>query len=504
MIVEWPHRYLQAEVDAGRIDERTVLCVLTHDPKFDVPLLEVALRIPVAYVGAMGSRRTHDERLARLAEAGLTKEEIGRLSSPIGLDLGARTPEETAVSIAAEIIAGRWGGTGERLAGIDGPDPRDRRPLTTAGPAPAGGAGYSGVVDTVSGMPSAAPDALPGPGGPVRASARADRGAGPRPPRERTQPDRDRRAHGHVAVGRRPAGERRARRAAVHAGALRGGAGPHAWTGRSDRPRSPHEHPIGRAGTWPPLPPEPPEPPLPPARPWLPEPRPAAPAGSASASLSIGARDWLAERLLDQRVVALAGELDDETANRTVAALGTARRRRGRAGRLRLSGVRRRPRRRPALVDALDLMGAPVHATCLGTLTGPAVALLAVADRRIAGPHAILQLQRATVAGRHSRPGDGGAWPPNRPLAERLQERLAEACRRRRRDRSGHARRRLLTAQRGRTGRPGGGLRVSAAWSTTAEAAAASAGGALTDRRAAGRVPEAPGRPATQTRSLSP
>jgi xanthine dehydrogenase accessory factor len=121
VIVEWPHRYLQAEVDAGRIDERTVLCVLTHDPKFDVPLLEVALRLPVAYVGAMGSRRTHEEREARLREAGLTKEEIGRLSSPIGLDLGARTPEETAVSIAAEIIAGRWGGTGERLAGIGGP-----------------------------------------------------------------------------------------------------------------------------------------------------------------------------------------------------------------------------------------------------------------------------------------------------------------------------------------------------------------------------------------------
>jgi xanthine dehydrogenase accessory factor len=121
VIVEWPHRYLQAEVDAGRIDERTVLCVLTHDPKFDVPLLEVALKLPVAYVGAMGSRRTHEEREARLVEAGLSKEEIGRLSSPIGLDLGARTPEETAVSIAAEIIAGRWGGSGERLAGIDGP-----------------------------------------------------------------------------------------------------------------------------------------------------------------------------------------------------------------------------------------------------------------------------------------------------------------------------------------------------------------------------------------------
>ena len=98
-----------------------MITVLTHDPKFDVPLLEVALRLPeVAYVGAMGSRRTHDDRLARLREAGLTDEEIARLSSPIGLDLGARTPEETAISIAAEIIAGRWGGSGERLAGTDG------------------------------------------------------------------------------------------------------------------------------------------------------------------------------------------------------------------------------------------------------------------------------------------------------------------------------------------------------------------------------------------------
>jgi xanthine dehydrogenase accessory factor len=97
-----------------------VLAVLTHDPKFDVPLLEVALRLDVAYVGAMGSRRTHDDRLDRLREVGLTEDEIGRLSSPIGLDLGARTPEETAISIAAEIIAGRWGGSGERLATTSG------------------------------------------------------------------------------------------------------------------------------------------------------------------------------------------------------------------------------------------------------------------------------------------------------------------------------------------------------------------------------------------------
>jgi len=121
VVVDWPHRYLTAERDAGRLDQRTVVTVLTHDPKFDVPLLEVALRLPeVAYVGAMGSRRTHDDRLARLREKGLDDDELARLSSPIGLDLGARTPEETAVSIAAEIIAGRWGGSGERLAATSG------------------------------------------------------------------------------------------------------------------------------------------------------------------------------------------------------------------------------------------------------------------------------------------------------------------------------------------------------------------------------------------------
>jgi xanthine dehydrogenase accessory factor len=122
VVVTWPHRYLQEEVEAGRIDARTVMCVLTHDPKFDVPVLEIALRLPeVAYIGAMGSRRTHEDRLERLREAGLGESELARLSSPIGLDLGARTPEETAVSIAAEIIALQWGGGGERLSGMMGP-----------------------------------------------------------------------------------------------------------------------------------------------------------------------------------------------------------------------------------------------------------------------------------------------------------------------------------------------------------------------------------------------
>jgi xanthine dehydrogenase accessory factor len=120
VVVDWPHRYLTAEAEAGRIDERTVVCVLTHDPKFDAPVLEVALRLPLAYVGAMGSRRTHEDRLARLREAGLSADELAKMSSPVGLDLGARTPEETAVSIAAEIIAARWGGSGDRLSTLDG------------------------------------------------------------------------------------------------------------------------------------------------------------------------------------------------------------------------------------------------------------------------------------------------------------------------------------------------------------------------------------------------
>ncbi len=120
VIVDWPHRYLAGEVAEGRVDPRTVVCVLTHDPKFDVPVLEVALRQDFAYVGAMGSRRTHDDRMKRLMDAGMTDAELARLSSPIGLDLGARTPEETAVSIAAEIIATKWGGRGARLTGTDG------------------------------------------------------------------------------------------------------------------------------------------------------------------------------------------------------------------------------------------------------------------------------------------------------------------------------------------------------------------------------------------------
>ncbi|MGW0172487.1 XdhC family protein [Rhodococcus sp. NPDC003322] len=121
VVVDWPHRYLRKLAEVGEIDHNTVICVLTHDPKFDVPLLEVALRLPeVGYVGAMGSQRTHHDRLARLREAGVTEGELARLSSPIGLDIGARTPEETAVSIVAEIIELRWGGDGRRLSDVTG------------------------------------------------------------------------------------------------------------------------------------------------------------------------------------------------------------------------------------------------------------------------------------------------------------------------------------------------------------------------------------------------
>ncbi|MFD3650334.1 XdhC family protein [Streptomyces cyaneofuscatus] len=121
VVVDWPHRYLRGT----RTNGRTVVCVLTHEARFDVPLLTEALRRPAAFVGAMGSRRTHEDRLRRLRQAGLDEDELARLRSPIGLDLGARTPEETALSIAAEIVAARRGGTGLPLTGGAEPIHRD-------------------------------------------------------------------------------------------------------------------------------------------------------------------------------------------------------------------------------------------------------------------------------------------------------------------------------------------------------------------------------------------
>lgn len=121
VVAKWPHHYLQST----HIDGRTALCVLTHDAKFDIPLLQLALQLPVAYVGAMGSRRTHVDRLRRLRAVGVTDPELSRLCSPIGLDLGARTPAETALSIVAEITAMRHGGSGAPLRLSQGPIHRE-------------------------------------------------------------------------------------------------------------------------------------------------------------------------------------------------------------------------------------------------------------------------------------------------------------------------------------------------------------------------------------------
>lgn len=116
LVVDWPHRFLSAE----KVGENTVICVLTHDPKFDIPLLKVALETPARYIGVMGSRRTHANRLEALRGEGVPEWQLDRLFSPIGLDLGARTAEETAVSIAAEIIAVTRGATGAPLRELEG------------------------------------------------------------------------------------------------------------------------------------------------------------------------------------------------------------------------------------------------------------------------------------------------------------------------------------------------------------------------------------------------
>ncbi|MFF3371965.1 XdhC family protein [Streptomyces sp. NPDC002680] len=122
VVADWPHRYLAAT----EVDARTAVCVLTHDAKFDIPLLRLALGLPVGYVGAMGSRHTHEHRLERLREAGVPREHLARLHSPIGLDLGAHTAEETALSIAAEIVAHVHEGSGRSLTWGTGPIHRRR------------------------------------------------------------------------------------------------------------------------------------------------------------------------------------------------------------------------------------------------------------------------------------------------------------------------------------------------------------------------------------------
>jgi xanthine dehydrogenase accessory factor len=119
VVCEWPDRYLAR---AGKeLGPRDAVCVLTHDPKFDVPALVAALDTEVGYLGAMGSRRTHADRVARLREAGVDEAGIRRIMAPIGLDIGARTPEETAISICAEIIALRTGRAAPSLRDASGP-----------------------------------------------------------------------------------------------------------------------------------------------------------------------------------------------------------------------------------------------------------------------------------------------------------------------------------------------------------------------------------------------
>jgi xanthine dehydrogenase accessory factor len=132
VVVDWPHRWLGRLVGAGAVDGRTAVCLFGHDQRVDVPLLEVALRAPVGYVGAMGSRATHADRLDRLRAHGLTDVELGRLSGPIGLDLGGRTPQETALAVLAEIVAVRHGGSGLPLSRTSG---AIHRPGERRGPA---------------------------------------------------------------------------------------------------------------------------------------------------------------------------------------------------------------------------------------------------------------------------------------------------------------------------------------------------------------------------------
>lgn len=111
IVVQWPNEFLET----ARVDRRTAICILTHDPKFDIPLLQVALKSKAGYIGAMGSRRTHAKRIDNLLQEGVTEEELDRIQAPLGLDIGAKQPEEVAVAVAAQIIANRYGRPGGSL-----------------------------------------------------------------------------------------------------------------------------------------------------------------------------------------------------------------------------------------------------------------------------------------------------------------------------------------------------------------------------------------------------
>ena len=134
LVTALPHEYLR--VQAESLDPRTAICVLTHDERLDVPALREALRLPVAFVGALGARRTVARRARLLGELGVSDEELARLHSPLGLDLAAQTPEETAISILAEIVAARRGGSGAPLRALETPIHATPRTGSTAGGAP--------------------------------------------------------------------------------------------------------------------------------------------------------------------------------------------------------------------------------------------------------------------------------------------------------------------------------------------------------------------------------
>ena len=120
VIVSWPGPVFTQR--GHTLSQRDAVCILTHDPKFDVPAVQGALGTRVGYIGVMGSRKTHAKRMERLAEAGVVQpEQLARWMSPIGLDLGARTPEETAISICAEIIARHTGRATPSLRSASGP-----------------------------------------------------------------------------------------------------------------------------------------------------------------------------------------------------------------------------------------------------------------------------------------------------------------------------------------------------------------------------------------------
>lgn len=145
LVAGMPHEYL-ASLESAGLDERTAVCVLTHDERLDVPALRMALRMPVGFVGAMGARSTVARREALLRQGGVTDDELARLHSPLGLDLGGSTPDEVAISVLAEIVAARSGGTGLALRTLSGPLHRSQTADAVSSPA----ATADGVSCTVS------------------------------------------------------------------------------------------------------------------------------------------------------------------------------------------------------------------------------------------------------------------------------------------------------------------------------------------------------------------